>query len=57
LETADARTYGLVLNKVAKRDARPYAYNVGYYAARHSDAAIDSAPQSADDPAARVSTR
>jgi capsular exopolysaccharide synthesis family protein len=33
LATAGAETYGLVLNKVAKRDAQPYAYHGAYYRA------------------------
>jgi succinoglycan biosynthesis transport protein ExoP len=34
LETADATLHGLVLNKIARRDARPYAYENGYYSSK-----------------------
>jgi capsular exopolysaccharide synthesis family protein len=34
LETADARLHGLVLNKIARRDARPYVYENGYYSSK-----------------------
>lgn len=31
LETAGAKLFGLVLNKIARRDAMPYVYENGYY--------------------------
>lgn len=34
LETADAQLHGLVLNKIARRDARPYVYENGYYSSK-----------------------
>ena len=34
LETADARLHGLVLNKIARRDAKPYLYENGYYSSK-----------------------
>jgi succinoglycan biosynthesis transport protein ExoP len=39
LRTADAQLYGLVMNKIARRDARPYVYESGYYGSE------DSAPK------------
>ena len=37
LETADAQLHGLVLNKIARRDSRPYAYENGYYSSEMSE--------------------
>ena len=34
LETADAQVHGLVLNKIARRDSRPYMYENGYYSSK-----------------------
>lgn len=34
LETADARLHGLVLNKIARRDANAYGYKGGYYGSK-----------------------
>jgi succinoglycan biosynthesis transport protein ExoP len=39
LETADAQLHGLVLNKIARRDAKPYVYESGYYSSRITDQA------------------
>ncbi|GAA1432540.1 polysaccharide biosynthesis tyrosine autokinase [Microlunatus lacustris] len=37
LETADAQLHGLVLNKIARRDSRPYVYENGYYSSEMSE--------------------
>lgn len=37
LHTADAQLHGLVLNKIARRDSRPYAYENGYYSSEISE--------------------
>lgn len=37
LETAEAQLYGLVLNKIARRDAKPYVYESGYYSSKLTD--------------------
>jgi len=43
LATADAQLHGLVLNKIARRDARPYVYENGYYSSRITEDEGDAA--------------
>lgn len=55
LETADARLYGLVLNKIARRDAQPYAYESGYYSSNMVESTtVERDPQAPLSPPARI---
>lgn len=51
LETASARLHGLVLNKIARRDARPYAYENGYYSSKVTEDEVRVAPRPISKPA------
>jgi polysaccharide biosynthesis transport protein len=50
LQTADAQLYGLVLNKVARRDTSSYVYETGYYS---SNDLVWDAESTADVPSRR----
>ena len=44
LEIAGAQLHGLVLNKIARRDANPYVYENGYYSSKVEEDAPTSPP-------------
>ena len=53
LETADATLYGLVLNKIARRDAQPYVYEQGYYSSNDASASHEPLAKSEQRPLER----
>jgi capsular exopolysaccharide synthesis family protein len=56
LEIAGAQLHGLVLNKIARRDANPYVYENGYYSSKVEDAPTPPATGLPVPPSARPAT-
>lgn len=56
LSTAGARLFGVVLNKIARRDAMPYVYENGYYSPEWDNAPVRTEDTTPVDESVPVST-